>query len=104
MLAMSNYIPWYGKKREKVARRAQELLRILERGGSEKELARAAEEVRASRIRFLRSERARIPPCGVHEARLAELDHEIRLWESMPIEAILAEYGAKPPKPQQSGP
>jgi hypothetical protein len=58
-----------------------------------KELNRAAEEVRASKIRALKSQRAQIPPRGgPDEVRLAALDDEITLWESTPIDAIIAEY------------
>src|SRR5262245_37582738 len=93
---MASYVPWYGKKREQLARREQELCRILQRGGSERQLTRAAEEVRASRIRALKAERARIPQCdGPHTARLTEIDDEIRLCESTPIDAIIAKYRGK---------
>jgi hypothetical protein len=92
---MSNYVPWYGKKRAQLARRERDLLRILRRGGGERELARAAEEVRASRIRALKAERARIPPRdGPDAARLAEIGHKIRECESTPIDAIIAEFRA----------
>ncbi|MDR3639468.1 MAG: hypothetical protein P4L84_37050 [Isosphaeraceae bacterium] len=90
---MSNYVPWYGKKREKLAEKKRKLRRILQHGGNERELERAAEEVRVSMVRFLRAERARIPQCGVHQARLTELDHKINACESMPIADILASYG-----------
>jgi hypothetical protein len=93
---MAGYVPWYGKKRDRLDRRVEELRSILDQGGGEQEVVDAVEEVRASRIRFLKSERARIPPCGLHDVRLAQLDREIQRWRAVPIDGILADYAAKP--------
>jgi hypothetical protein len=100
--SLSNYIPWYGKKRATLARREKELLRILKRGG-EREVIRAAEEVRASRIRALKSERAQIPPRdGPGTARMNIIDEKINLEHLKPIDAIVAEYREKPLLIEQS--
>ena len=91
---MSNYIPWYGKKREGFKRREQQLLRILGCGARPEAVERAAEEVRAARIRALKSDRARIPPCGRddNDARLRRFDEEIAHWASRTVEEIVAAY------------
>jgi hypothetical protein len=93
---MSNYIPWYGKKRERLARRENDLHRVLLRVGSEEEVTRAAEEVRAARIRVLKAERARVRPCGgPHATRFQEVDDAIRECLATPVDAIIAEYRRK---------
>jgi hypothetical protein len=91
---MSNYVPWYGKKREGFRRREQDLVRLLCRGGGPEAIVRAAEEIRAARIRALRSERSRIPPCGRdnYDERTRRFDEQIEHWSSLAVEAIVAEY------------
>lgn len=91
---MSNYVPWYGKKRAGFGRRKQQLLRILGGGGRPEAVERAAEEVRAAKIRALKSDRARIPPCGRddNDERLRRLDEEIARWASRSVEEIVAAY------------
>jgi hypothetical protein len=91
---MAGYVPWYGKKREGLKRREHDLLRILGRGGRQEAVERAAEEVRAARIRALKSDRARIPPCGRddYDERLQQFDEEIARCVSLTVEEIVAEY------------
>ncbi len=91
---MSNYIPWYGKKREGFKRREQHLLRILSSGVKPEAVERAAEEVRAARIRALKSDCARVPPCGRddNDARLRRFDEEIAHWAARTVEEIVAAY------------
>jgi hypothetical protein len=50
---MAGYVPWYGKKREGLKRREEDLVRILGRGEGREAVERAAEGVRAARIRAL---------------------------------------------------
>jgi hypothetical protein len=98
---MSNYVPWYGKKRAGFKRREQELLRILGSGARPDAIERAAEEVRAARIRALKSDRARIPPCGrdgiVNDARFRQFDEQIAYWESRTVEEIVGAYRQRVP-------
>ena len=91
---MSNYIPWYGKKRAGFKRREEQLLRMLGGGQRPEAVERAAEEVRAARIRALKSDRARIPPCGRddNDARLRRFDEEIARWTSRTVEEIMEAY------------
>lgn len=89
---MSNYIPWYGKKRANLARKERDLIRILARGGTEDAVLRAAEDVREARVRWLNAERARIPPCdGPHAARSQAIDNHLRRCLSLPVDEIIAE-------------
>jgi hypothetical protein len=92
---MSNYVPWHGKKKAALAYREEKLLRVLRRGGSSEQVARLAEEVRASRVRWLRSERSRILCNGLHADRIRDFDERIRACESEPTEAIVAQYRRK---------
>jgi hypothetical protein len=96
---MSNYIPWYGKKRAGLKRREQQLLRILGGGERPEAVERAAEEVRAAGIRALRSDRARIAPCGRddNDERLRRFDEEIAHWASRTVEDIVAAYRQRLP-------
>jgi hypothetical protein len=91
---MSNYVPWYGKKREGFRRREQDLLRLLRRGEGPVAVVRAAEQVRAARIRALKSDRSRIPPCrrDDYDERSRYFDEEIARWSSLAVEEIVAQY------------
>jgi hypothetical protein len=91
---MSNYVPWYGKKREGLRYREEKLLRVLRRGQGRDAVERAAEEVLAARIRALMSDRARIPPCDRDDnaQRLQLLDEEIARCSSLAVEEIVDEY------------
>ena len=89
---MSNYIPWYGKKRANLARRERDLIRILARAGNEDAVLRAAEDVREARVRWLNAEHARIPPCdGPHAAKVRAIDDHIHRYLFLPVEEIIAE-------------
>lgn len=91
---MSNYVPWYGKKKQHVEQREDELLRLLAKVGMEKAVTRAAEELREARVRALKSDRSRIEPCdrGDNAERRQRLDEQISRCSAQPIEEILAEY------------
>jgi hypothetical protein len=91
---MANYVPWYGKKHAGFRRREDDLLRILGRGAGREAVERAAEEVRAAKIRALKSDRARIPPCGRGDSdeRVRRLDEAIARCASLAVEEIVAEY------------
>jgi hypothetical protein len=94
---MSNYVPWYGKKRVTLARRERDLIRLLARGGDGDAVDRAAEAVREAKVRWLNAERARIRPCdGPHAARGKAIEEQVRRCLSMSVNAIVAECRAKP--------
>jgi hypothetical protein len=75
---MAGYVPWYAKKRKGLKRRDEDLVRILGRAEGREAVERAVEEVRAARIRALKSDRARIPAFDQedNEKRLRRLDEE----------------------------
>jgi hypothetical protein len=91
---MAGYAPWFGKTHKGLKRREDDLVRILSRGEAPDVVARAAEEVGAARMRALKSDRARIPPCERYdnEERLRRLDEEIARCASLAVEEIVAEY------------
>jgi hypothetical protein len=95
---MSSYIPHYTKKRQILRRKEQNLRRLIQRGAGKEKLFRAAEEVRAQRIRVLKAERATVPPMGGPQAhRFDAIDNKIEALLAMPLEAILAEFKAAVP-------
>jgi hypothetical protein len=95
---MASYVPWHGKKRWILASRESDLLRLLQRGGSDARVRQAADEVKAARIRVLKVERSRIPQSGLHDARLEEIDRRICECLSVPVEAIILEFRSRAEK------
>jgi hypothetical protein len=89
-LAMANYVAHYRKKQCTLARKQVELKRILERHGTEGEVAMAAEAVRESQIRALEAKRAQIPPCETNVHRIRNIDERISLCTQQPIGDIVA--------------
>ena len=98
---MAGYVPWHGKKRAALACREGDLLRYLRHadqvGANRAEgVIEAAEEVRASKIRLLKSERSRIDRGdGTHADHLRRLDEQIQSWRRMPIGEIIDEYRSR---------
>ena len=66
---MSNYIPWYGKKRESLHKREKELAALFRTSATAGNLSEAAEEVRLAKIRALKSKRAQLAPSETSAAR-----------------------------------
>ena len=92
---MANYVAHYTKKREIMRRREDALRRLVRRGAGAPELARAAEEVRAARIRTCEARLATIPPTdGPGAAQAARIAAEIAAHRVEPVEAILEEFSA----------
>jgi chromatin segregation and condensation protein Rec8/ScpA/Scc1 (kleisin family) len=98
MCSVSNYVPRYRKKRDILAKREQEFIRVLQRGESPEQVVEAAEEVRAAQIRVVNAERARIPGYSAEDSRLANLEAQYHRWAIMPVEDIIAAYQRKLPK------
>jgi hypothetical protein len=93
---MSNYIPHYTKKRKILRRKEEALHRLVWRGVSGPKLIRAAEEVRAARVRELQARQATIPPAdGPGAVRSAKIAAEIEALRATPVEAILEEFGVR---------
>jgi len=89
---MANYIPWYGKKRARLVAHEQRFIAVLQSNADGDEIAEAAEEVRAAKIRALKAKRAQLPPAEISLAKVEELNGEIERWLSMPTEAIVEAY------------
>ena len=90
---MPNYIPHYTKKKQILARKEDNLQRLIERGADRQKLLAAVEDVRDARVRVLRSRRATIPPKDDAVKLFAEIDDRIQsLLETSP-EAILHQFG-----------
>jgi hypothetical protein len=101
---MPCYIANHQKKRRILARRESDLLRAFQRGESEEKVKRAAEEIRAARVRVLNVERSRIRPCdGPHAARFEIIDNQIQECLSMPVDATIREYRRKLPVGASAG-
>ncbi|AGA28713.1 hypothetical protein [Singulisphaera acidiphila] len=96
---MSNYVPWYGKKRSHLTERESDLLRSLDRGENAGKVNQAAEEVRLAKIRMLKAERSQVVVSNqshaIVTARLDKLDREIHDANSMPVGAIVSKYRRK---------
>ena len=90
---MTCYIRNDRKKRGTLARNERELGRVLRQGGNEREVTEAAEAVRASKVRVLNLERARILPSSdlSYAARYEEINDKIARQLSMPLETIVTE-------------
>ena len=91
---MANYIPWYGKKRERLIERDRAFVALLQGETDPAKLAGAAEAVRAEQVRALRSKRAQLPPSEKNAAAVANLDREIAFWLALTAEAIIDGYRA----------
>ncbi len=94
---MSNYLPRYTKKKDHLARREQDLLRVIKRGESQEKIIGAAEGVRAAMLRVIEAKQAMIPPRAGHEAEAAKLDAEFRRWTFLPTGEIIAQYEKQMP-------
>ncbi len=95
---MANYVAHYRKKLYTLARKKLDLNRLLERHGTEQEVALAAESVRESQIRVLEAKRAQVPPCEANADRLRAIDEEISLclrWRVADIIASCRQQHAK---------
>ena len=96
---MTNYIPNYDKKRKILVRREQHLRRLIERGVSGEKLIAAVEQVRESRISWLKSLRAN-PPLEYRRQpeKYSEAGAKIQALLEMPVETLLVEFGARAPR------
>jgi len=93
---MAGYVPHFTKKRERLARLEQDLVRSIRSGESHERWLVLADAVRLGKIRALRAEHAQFEPATKgHSDRLAEIDEQITSLESAASEKILAEYLAR---------
>ena len=90
---MSNYVPHFTKKRERLARLEQDLLRSIHSGTPHERLLVLADEVRHGKIRALRAEHAHLEETpGDHSDRFTMIHQKVAALETASPETILAEY------------
>ncbi len=90
---MSNYVPHYTKKQAILKRKEDTLRRLIHRGVSEQKLIRAAEEVRAARIRALQASLATLPPVdGPDATASARIAARIEALRATPTESMCGEF------------
>ena len=87
---MANYVAHYRKELQRLARKKLDLARLIDRGGTEEQIAQAAEEVRVSKLRAIEAQRAQIAPCEANADKLRRLQEEIKVWQNLPIAAVVA--------------
>ena len=99
---MASFVPHHTKKRERLARLEQDLLRSIRGDGSHDTQLRLADEIRLARIRVLRVERANFLPTAktdgkryggiVGSGRYAKIEAEISALDAISPEDILSEF------------
>jgi hypothetical protein len=87
---MANYLANYRKKLEALARKKHDLRRLVQRGGTDQQIAMAAEAVRESQVRALEAKLAQIPACEANDDRIRGLQADIELCRSRPVGDIIA--------------
>ena len=90
---MTNYIPHYTKKKQILARKEEDLRRLISSHADDEKLLGAAEIVRDARIRVLRAQRATIVPKDNAQEAYDRIDARIHKIENTPIDSILLELG-----------
>ena len=90
---MASFVPYHRKKKEHLAKKEQELRRLIERSASREKLLIAALEVRDGRIRVLRALQNQNPERNARERALF-LKHgdQIKALLALTPEIVLAEY------------
>src|SRR5258705_4793628 len=98
---MANYVAHHTKKKERLARLEQQLLRSVRGGTPRDRQLRLAEGVRLARIRALRAERATfVPRSGRQPNHGAALKAKLAALEAISSEAILAEVACDDTPPR----
>jgi len=89
---MASYVPWYGKKREQLAKHEHELMLFLQKGTEMSKVLKAAEIVRAAEVRALKARIAQLPASEKSAGTIVDLEHEIQVWMQLPVAAIIEKY------------
>jgi len=89
---MANYIPWYGKKRERLAEHERAFLPLLQNETDVKQLREAADTVRLAQVRALKAKRAQLPPSEKYAVAIANLDREIQFWLALTGDEVIEGY------------
>jgi hypothetical protein len=89
---MANYIPYYGKKRYRLAVHESEFAALLRTETNVSRLGDAAEKVRAAHVRALKAIRAQLPPSETHAVAVEKLDREIQFWIAVSAAEVIDGY------------
>lgn len=89
---MASYIPWYGKKRERLAERERAFIALLKNETSGKQLTESAEAVRLGQIRALKAKRDQLAPCERNADADAHLQEELQFWLGITSEQLIEGY------------
>ena len=89
---MAGYVPWFGKKRERLLARERAFVDQLRSGADAKQLTEAADAVRLAHVRGLKAKRAQVPPLERNAAVVANLDREIEFWLGLSAAQVIDGY------------
>src|SRR3954462_3802483 len=89
---MASFIPYYGKKRSRLAEREREFLEVLHSDASETRVAETAETVRIAHVRALKEKRQKFAPSEKNSALYGRIVQAIRWWMDLPTDAIIEGY------------
>ena len=89
---MASYLPWYGKKRARLAECERTFLSLFHKGTDPKRLRQAAETVRLAQGRALKARRAQFPPSEKAAVAIANLDREIQFWQNLTADQVIEGY------------
>ena len=89
---MASYIPWYGKKRERLAEHECTFRTLLQNDSNLKELREAADMVRLAHVRALKAKRAQLPPSEQSLAAIENLEREIQFWYVLTVDEVIQGY------------
>jgi hypothetical protein len=87
---MASFVPNHRKKVERLAKKEQELRRLIERGATRDRLLKVATEIRDGRIRVLRARQNKAHPENIGAMQKAEA--AIKAIQALSTESVLAEY------------
>jgi hypothetical protein len=93
---MASYIPWYGKKRQRLKQVEDEFIELLHQARDRSALAQAADKLRAAHIRALKARRDYLAPCEKNATAFQNRDREIEQWTNLPVEVIIERYRERP--------
>ena len=89
---MASYIPWFGKKREKLAKHEREFAALLASSPDAKTMADGIEAIRAAQIRVLKATREMLAPSERNVVAVANLNAKIEQWKAMTDEKFVEEF------------
>src|SRR5437763_1524139 len=89
---MVSYLPWYGKKRERLAELEATFLAALQTATDAKRLHKSAETIRLAQIRALRAKRGQLARSEKNAVAVQNLNREIQFWLGLSVNQVIAGY------------